>query len=378
MIADVHMSNRLSYAQPLGSKNGVTDRLRDQIELWTHVHEVASENKVDAIMVLGDLFDRSLVDAVTLTSTTRAIMKSPVPIYLLPGNHDANSVKGGRYTVEAFGQMGTTWNGDLVTVIDERSTRSDLQFKLPKTILEFWPVGFKPLAETREALEDIRKQLDPERINVLLLHNSVLGAEHLGWRCDDGLDPKEVCEGFDQVLAGHFHLGQTFGTCGRYLGAPMQYNFGDAENSCGFWLFQWSSKKKNSVEFIESNAPKFHTFERLMTTSEMKKIPAGDYIRFEIAATHPSWVKQKPAFQTLCDALVKQGYHASYKHKPIAQHVARMGEKNVKKAVSMSMEQAVSNYTKAVGVVTTGLDLARLKTMGREILDTARQEHENS
>jgi hypothetical protein len=50
----------------------------------------------------------------------------------------------------------------------------------------------------------------------------------------------------------------------------------------------------------------------------------------------------------------------------------------VKKAVGMSMEKAVASYIKASGVVSTGLDVKKLKRVGQDILAAARQEYENN
>jgi len=377
-VADVHMSNKLSYAKPMPEKRGLTDRLEDQMNLWERVYAAALRRKVDALFVLGDLFDRPTVDAVTLTYTTSAIMNSPVPVYILPGNHDANSIRGGRFTVEAFSHMGKPKCHDPVTVIGEavdgQGDIDTLQVAIGKgrhrQMLEFWPIGFRPVAETKAALARFREKLDSDNYNVLLLHNSILGSEHLGWQCDDGLEPDDVCQGFDQVLAGHFHLNQYFGDNGMYLGAPMHHHFGDAGRDAGFWYIEWPGRDKEpNMEFIRGGAPQFHIYDSLKEPASPQN---GDYVRFEIEATHPEWVKKKPAAQALCDKLIAQGIHASFKHKPIAQHEARLGEKNIKKAAAMSMDKAIDKYVKATGVVTSGLDLKRLRKMGRDILGTAR------
>src|ERR1041384_6049884 len=102
-IPDIHMSNHLPQA--VLAEDGVTDRLEDQVALWDRVKQTTVEWEVDAVFVLGDLFDKSLVDAVTLTVTVDCIVSVPVDIYILPGNHDAVSTEGGRFTVEAFAKM---------------------------------------------------------------------------------------------------------------------------------------------------------------------------------------------------------------------------------------------------------------------------------
>lgn len=374
MVADMHMSNKLSYAQPGANDQGITDRLQDQMNVWKRMYNVAKDRNVDAIFVLGDLFDRSLVDAITLTCATEVIMNSPAPMLLLPGNHDANSIKGGRFTVEAFGQVGKTRYNDPIDVIGfEGAERS---YPVSGSNVVFWSIGFCPLEETRATLARFKTTMDSNEFNVLLLHNSILGAEHLGWVCDDGLDPEEICSDFDQVISGHFHRHQTFGDNGIYLGAPMQFNFGDAGNSAGFWIVEFTGKDVN-FEFIPSKAPKFHVFKEWKNHTKKLRVKKGDYVRFEIAATHPEWIEQKVAAKTFCSSWEEVGIHASFKHKPIAQHAQRLGGEDEDGNVAVSMDKAISSYVDASSVVTEGLDSARLKRIGRDFLATAKVNYGN-
>lgn len=361
-IGDIHMSNKLPYALP--SQCDRTDRLDDQLRLWEHVHKVAKAEEVDATFVLGDLLDKSLVDAVTLTHTVEALVKSPVHTYILPGNHDANSLRGGRFTVEAFGAMGR----DHIEVIGGG-------YLEPRDWLRFWPIAFKPLSETREDLKAIRVKMDHQdldgRTNVLLFHNSILGAKHLGWVCDDGLAAAEVCEGFDWVLSGHFHDHQEFGDgVGMYLSAPMHHHFGDVGRDAGFWVIEFHKDGSRDDKFIPSRMPRFH---KVLGFRLPLRTHKGDYIRFEIEATHADWAKLKLQAVELTERLRADGYHADYKHKPIYHHEARLVPQE--EAATLSMEDAVTKYVEMAGVVTGGLDQNKLRDIGREALRAVRSGH---
>lgn len=358
-IGDIHMSNKLPYARP--SQCDRTDRLDDQLRLWEYVHKVAKDEKVDATFVLGDLFDKSLVDAVTLTHTVEALVKSPVNTFILPGNHDANNLRGGRFTVEAFGVMGR----DHLHVIGGDVIK-------PRNWLRFWPIAFKPLSETREDLKAIREKLDHDLVNVLLLHNSVLGSKHLGWVCDDGLEPAEVCEGFDWVLSGHFHGHQEFGEggVGMYLGAPMHHHYGDVGRKAGFWIIQFDDEGNREDKFVPSKLPRFHKADSLAFKPKLRK---GDYIRYEVEATHAEWVKMKPLAVEVTEKLIAEGHHADYKHKPIYHHEARLVPQD--EAATLTLEAAVAKYPEMVGVATSGLDVSRLQEIGRDALKAVRSEH---
>jgi len=363
-VADVHMSNKLPYAKP--TANGLTDRLEDQMALWEQIRKVAKEEEVMAVFVLGDLFDKSLVDAVTLTATVQAIVGLGVDVYILPGNHDANSIRGGRFTVEAFGAM----NRPGIHVIGENPGQH-VEIEIKKGNWNLWPVAFKPVEEMREEIKAIQKKLDARKYHALLLHGSVLDSKHLGWICDDGLDPKEICDGFEAVLAGHFHDPQTFGLNGRYLGAPMHHNFGDAGREAGFWIVDFQEGGMLSYDFHPSNAPRFHVCSSL---KEHHDAVSGDYLRFQLEATHARWAKIKPKAQAHCEALKAKGIKADFKHKPVYHHESRLAKSSIGKKETVSMEEALGEYIEASGVVTTGLDEKRLKEMGTEILGRARVE----
>lgn len=361
--ADIHLSNHLPHARP--STAGRTDRFDDQLALLDHMWEVAVEEAVDAIMLLGDIFDQSKVDAVTLTHSVERIVRAPVPTYILPGNHDAVSVRGGRFLVEAFGAMG----------------RDHIHYLNSETPLEmkgvtFWPLAYMPGSETKAALARTRKARKAaaraSQRDVLLFHNSVLGCTHIGWTCDDGLEAEEVCQDFDWVLSGHFHDTQTFGPNdrGMYLGAPMQHHYGDVGRPAGFWIFDFKDGKRTQ-KFIQSQTPQFYAYEELEDKVAAK---AGDYVRYRIRATHADWAIAKPKVKALCSALELKGIRADFKHDPIYHHDSRMGAvgTKTKKAETMTMDQAIAKYVDTEGVALGSLDAARLKAIGREALAAVR------
>lgn len=361
VTSDLHLSNKLPHARP--SAAGRTDRFDDQLAMLEQMRQVAEEQNADIALLLGDIFDQSLVDAVTLTHSVSAVVAFPCPVYILPGNHDAVNVRGGRFTVEAFGAMGR----DHIHYIGRPKP-----LRFDNTV--FWPVAFMPAEETKKVLGEIRGNLNPSDTNVLLFHNSVLGCTHIGWTCDDGLEPEEVCEGFDYVLSGHFHDTQRFGPggIGLYMGAPMHHHFGDVGRPAGFWMMNFGrTKGKRTEEWIESNAPKFHTYDDL--AAKVTAAP-GDYVRFKISATHADWARMLPQAKAVCSALASKGFRADFKHDPIYHHEARMRMPSAKasKSAKMSLDKAISDYVGMEGVVVGGLDPERLKTIGREALAAIR------
>jgi len=358
---DWHLSNRLPHAVVVG--NGETDRLRQQIALIDKIYASATKHKAKAIIVVGDIFDRSLVDAVTLTAATGALSRAPVPVYILPGNHDASSVKGGRFTVEAFGEM----NNPNLHVIRG-------QFELAN--IDFYAFPFQPVKETQIDMALIQEKLvDDGRPKVMLFHNSVLGCDHLDWTCDDGLDPDEICDGYDLVVGGHFHQYQEFGSCGMYVGAPMAHNFGDKGKDSGYWLIDINRKsKKYTKKFIPGGAPDFHVIESPGAEgnpADMGKVwNKGDYVRMETTCTNAEWVQIEPNAMKIRDHHIKNGVNVTLKHKPVYKHEKRLVKASA--GAKLSLTTAIGEYVKDTS--TEGLDAKKLKSIGKEILATVRSE----
>lgn len=359
--ADIHMSNNLPFSAPFtgnrpGNLKGYTDRLLEQRDVWDQIFGFVEKKKAEALFVLGDLFDHSKVDAATLTETVRNVVKCPVPVYILPGNHDATTTTGGRFTVEAFRAMGN----QRIKVIGD----SLKPMKFDK--VRIYSVSFRTHAETENAIIRIKKKLNPKKLNVLLLHCSILGAEAYGWKCDDGVDSALFESDFDHVLSGHFHRTQAFSKNGFYVGSPMQHSFSDEGSPSGIWVGDFRGKKRGFMfKHFETTAARFHTFKNARwKCEEFSKVKKGDFVRFEIKATHADWVKKKVAIDALCRKLAEEeNLRVDYKFRPISQASQRIALP--KGGGAISLKKAVAEYVKATE---TELDSKTLRRLGKDIL----------
>lgn len=371
MIADMHMSNKLPYARP--TRNGLTDRFEDQLLLWNYVRKTAESNEVDAIFILGDLFDRSLLDAVTLTHTVEEIQKCPCKVFLLPGNHDmGNSTKSSRSLVEVFNQL----RNDDIQVIGEDFLDVVSLYLGDGVHLDLWPIAYANNEKTRESLDKIKKAMPAARMHVALMHHSFLGAEAYGWICDDGIEPDEVCDQFDFVFSGHFHKTQEFGSKGNgmYLGSPMQHDFGDVNKDSGFWLVDFCSSGEIKQEFVETKfMPKFRKYKTIFT---QYKYDRGDYLRFIIRETESEFDILKPKLKVVLDELNQKGVKADYKFLPIYKHEHRLGETTTDELPLLSLGRAVKRYVGLASVKKDGLDQKILKKIGKEALIKAKSKRE--
>ncbi len=362
-ISDIHMSNRLPYALP--TADGMTDRLEDQVKLWAHVAQTALETKVKAIFILGDLFDKALVDPVTLTVTVRCIVALPVPVYILPGNHDANSVRGGRFVVEAFGAM------DKPTLF-AMETGVPIE---PTEWLSLWPLAYGTPEASLAALGGIRERLDSARQNVLLCHHSITGCHHFGWTCPDGLDAAEVCEGFQTVLSGHFHEHQRFGPEleGMYLGAPMHHKYDDAGRGASYWVVKFIEGREPAMREVNPGLPRFHML-KSPEASPPEDAQPGDFVRWRIKMAPDAWALARAGVVERVEAARRAGLRADFRYKPIPVAEARLsgGEADGEDATKpVTLEEQIARYVRHTAP--EALDHGSLTSLGQELLAEARR-----
>lgn len=370
------MSNRLAHARP--GPDGVTDRLQDQLGLWRRVDEAAEEHECKGVIVAGDLFDKSLVDAITLTETVGALQRVARrrKLFILPGNHDAINTRGGRFTVEAFGKMG---NDNIVYMPTGK------RLSIGGSWLGFWPLEYCDQDTAMAYIEGMQEKVRALRgegkrsTEVLLLHQSILGCEFSAdWCCDDGLDPEMICREFDYAISGHFHKHQTFGPTdqGFYLGSPLHLHWDDAGRKAGFWIVTYTSDGACERKYIPGGCPRFHERDWPLVAGKEAWKP-GDYVRLNVEATANDWETMRPEVMAKVDELKARGFHANFKFKPLHAHLRRIAGVSTMDG-KMKPEAMAEAYLNSPSVDKGGLDKARLSQIAREALEAARAKAKGS
>jgi DNA repair exonuclease SbcCD nuclease subunit len=215
--ADLHLCNSLPHSRVV--EDGETDRLRDQLKVLDDIGRIARDFRADAIFILGDVYERRLLDAITLRAGLDAIneLARSAPTFILPGNHDAHSVTGERSLIESFESLGES-------NVRRLDGKTKITFsKLAGKALVFYPVPWGPIGVVRDCIARWRAEPKEKTFPVLLFHRGVNGCKDGGWTCEGELGAEEVCVGFEHVFAGDFHEAQKFGACGEYVGAPLEF-----------------------------------------------------------------------------------------------------------------------------------------------------------
>ncbi|MEH0146820.1 metallophosphoesterase [Corynebacterium sp. Q4381] len=180
--------------------------------------EVATEHGAQFIVVAGDVFEHNALELATLGRALEALRKLPVPVYLLPGNHDP---------LVADSIFRSTEGIEGVAVLDSCG---------PVEVADGVDVVGAPLM-TKHASEDlcaksVRDLAPSERIRILVGHGQVegYGADANPALIDLlGLEEKLADGTIDYVALGDTHSTQQLGASGRvwFSGSPETTDYHD-------------------------------------------------------------------------------------------------------------------------------------------------------
>ncbi len=311
------------------------------------------------VIVFGDFYDRAALDPITLTESMRLMVESGATWWILPGNHDANSLSGGRFNVEMFREM--------------RHPRIRLLELGGAVQIGEWllhPLPYGTVAANRKQIQEIRgvvaalRATRPELKHCLCMHNAVIGCKVEGeWTADIGLSAGECCKDFDQVIAGHFHTPQRFGRCGRYLGAPMQFRSSDAGEERGGWVISFGETML--FERLELGAPRFWV---VNDPSEAREAGPNDIVICKVESTSAGKDQAMEVAGQAAAEIAAGGARVIAKHVASYQHGERAaGLDELAKHPAEFVHMYVDHETVKIG----DLDRGALKLLGTDIVRTA-------
>lgn len=255
----------------IGKKLFEASVLEDQAYILEQICKIALEEQVQAVVLAGDLYDRSVppAEAVTLMDDflTR-LVQAGIPVIAISGNHDSpERISFGDKILEKQGlYMAGTYEGSLRRVeIDDGETKVCfvcLPFVKPAVVEETTSAGaVAKILRQEELLPEGSGEPDQEREaahgesaeekaaapkeavrQVLVTHYFVTGEN--GWTpqlsdSETGVDvggidniPADIFRGFDYVALGHIHRCQQVGDRPIwYAGAPVKYSFSEARDT---------------------------------------------------------------------------------------------------------------------------------------------------
>lgn len=241
----------------IGKKVNEYSMLQDQIYILKEILRIIDNEKVETVIIAGDVYDRSLPpnEALELFDEFLYQLSSRnVNVFVISGNHDSPEriSYGGRMMTENKIFLSPVYDGNVkpITLNDDYGEVNFylLPFVRPADIRRYFP------DENIENYTDAVKvaidnmNVDFSERNILVTHQFVTGAE-LSESEDiivGGTDnvSGEVFDGFDYVALGHIHREQTVGKDNiRYCGTPLKYSFSEAKNIKSVTILDFNDKE---------------------------------------------------------------------------------------------------------------------------------------
>lgn len=226
----------------IGKRVGEVSMLREQEFILDRILEIVVEERPDAVLICGDVYDKTVpsAEAVALFDDFLCrLAERKQQVLLISGNHDSAErlAFGGRLMEGSGIHLSPVYDGTVLPITLEDS-RGPVDFWLlpflrPAHVKRFYPeAGIESYSDAcRVAVENM--PLDPSRRNVLLTHQFVTGSvtcesEELSVGGTDQVDAAVFAD-FDYVALGHIHGPQNVGSSHiRYCGTPLKYSFSEA------------------------------------------------------------------------------------------------------------------------------------------------------
>lgn len=228
--------------------------LENQLSYW----ETIINSDAEYLIIAGDLFDTRRMVSTKVARTVKTIFKRiNIPVYVLIGNHDIyykNTNKINSPDV-ILGEL------DNIAIISEPTEIDGIDF-IPWISDENYESTVKFIKESNS-----RYCIGHFELNGFKMNKSSITMEH-------GYDTKSLkLQKYDQVISGHYHEQSEKGNI-KYMGAPSEFNWGDADCERGFYFIE-----DFNLFFVKNE----NTLYLNLTAEELKDVDIeGKFIRIHV------------------------------------------------------------------------------------------------
>ena len=228
----------------LGATEGEYDLLEDQYYFVDEICRIISERKVDAVLLAGDVYDRSVASAAAIRlydyAMNRICREFNTKVLTIAGNHDsAERLSSCGQLLEKAGLYisGAAEREPKVVSFDDAEL-----FLLPwiteEKVRSLYPEERESISSLTDAYRVVtshmRDRFSPDKKHIVVSHAFITNSEtstsdraaEIGFATQVSAD---VFDGFDYVALGHIHKPQDVNARIRYCGTPMPYSFGKEE-----------------------------------------------------------------------------------------------------------------------------------------------------
>lgn len=227
--------------------------LEDQKFILNEIAQLAHRENVDAVVIAGDVYDRSIPPAEAVTvfdEFVTCMVEWEIQVILIAGNHDSGERL--RFLENILCKQGVHIAGmsrEQLTCFTMEKDSSSVEFVL----LPFLRPSQFGCRTSQEAVRKLlssywEKEQGKQKNRVLVTHFFVTDSGKLPELSESettihvgGIDQVDVSvlEGFDYVALGHIHKMQQIGQKNVYYsGTPLKYSFGEALQQKGVLLVE--------------------------------------------------------------------------------------------------------------------------------------------
>ncbi|GIH99261.1 exonuclease SbcCD subunit D [Planobispora takensis] len=239
-----------------------------------HLIETVRAERVDVVVVSGDVYDRALpsVDAVELCNQAlRRLVAEGVRTVLISGNHDSARRLGfGADLIDASGvhlRTDPARVGEPVMIDDPAGGGQvafyGIPYLEPELVRGPWELPERThTAAIGHAMSLIRADAASRGTrSVVLAHAFVTGGQASDSERDISVGgvahvPVGVFDGADYAALGHLHGRQRMTESVRYSGSPIAYSFSELGQVKGSWLVDLGPDGFAGAEFVEAPVPR--------------------------------------------------------------------------------------------------------------------------
>ena len=329
--ADWHLG-RIFYGQYL------TD---DQAYVLEHqFFTILKEEKIDGILLAGDVFDRAVppIEAIELWDSiiTRLAMDYKIPLFVVSGNHDgAERLEVGRSMLSESGihiwgsphhalqpfefegfdgrvaicpmpfseprRIGDALglNSSESKLVDTDMTDDTLFSYVDDNDQEAVALNLHNYDQIYQAWSDyLYKQVPKQMRSIAISHAFVMGGEVGGSERTLSVGGSEqvsphVFKNFHYIALGHLHGPQRMGADHiRYSGSPLKYSFDEHGQKKSFTIIDMDTNGKVDISTIPVEAKRDVVilegyFEDLLNNTALQKKHKDDYVQARLLDTMP-------------------------------------------------------------------------------------------
>ena len=227
----------------LGATEGERELREDQYFFIDEICRIIEERQVDAVLLAGDVYDRSVGSASAIRlynyAMERICRDLKKTVLTIAGNHDSADrlsscgsllEKAGLYISGAAERVARVVSFDdaevfLLPWVTEEKVRS----LYPEERISDLTGAYQVLTD------HMRERFSPDKKHIVVSHAFITNAEtstsdraaEIGFATQVSAS---VFDGFDYVALGHIHKPQNVNGHIRYSGTPMPYSFGKEES----------------------------------------------------------------------------------------------------------------------------------------------------